>query len=232
MAQPPHPVIDNFGNFYQSWLAGQQSFLQQLLQSAALPANDKEEAQLRLINQILAHYQHYYEELSKAAGEDVFRAFSAPWLTPFERTLLWIGGFKPSIVLRLLDAAVKDLAPPQRARLEEVKAEVRRNERDLTEAMASLQEMVAAPPIVALARRAGRVMDREICEMEGAIEELKTAMVMVLNRADGVRGSAVMKVMELLDPDQRVRLLAAAAEFQLRIRRWGVHREQRHNRES
>lgn len=217
-----HTVIDSFGNFYESWLANQQSFLHHLLQSSDAGTEDKK---LRLINQVLAHYRRYHDEISKAAGEDVFRVFSAPWLTPYERTLLWICGFRPSIAFRLAEGAVRDLTPEQGAALEELKADVRRRERDLTEAMASLQETVAAPPIVGLARRAGRLVDGEICEMESAMEELKVAMVGVLDGADGLRGSTMRKVMEILNSDQTVKLLAAATEFQLRIRRWGLNRD-------
>lgn len=230
MSNPSRPiphsasVVENFGDFYNAWLETQRGFLEQL--PHVLQISDfKEERQLGLINQVLAHYQLYHEEISKAAGEDVFRVFSAPWLSSYERTLLWISGFKPSIVFRLVDGAVKDLTPAQAASMEELKADVKRKERDLTEAMASLQETVAAPPIVGLARRAGRLVDGEICEMENAIEELKIGMLGVFDGADLLRGSTMKRVMEILRTDQTLRLLAAATEFQLRIRRWGVQRD-------
>lgn len=223
----PQPVLPNFHNFHESWLSTQQSFLQQLLDSAALQSNDKEDAQLRLIAQVLAHYQQYYDELSKAAAEDIFQVLSAPWLTSFERTFLWISGFKPSLLIRLLFAAVNDLTPAQSARLNEVRAEVKWNERELTDAMASLQETIAAPPMLELARRvgAGRLVDGEICEMESAIEELKMGMLRVADRADLLRGSTGMTVVEILNSDQMVRVLAAVVGFQLRIRRWGLQRD-------
>lgn len=183
-----------------------------------------------LIKQVLAHYQLYHEEISKAVSEDVFRTFSAPWLTSYERTLLWISGFKPSIVFRLVDSAVKDLTPAQAASLEELKADVKRKERDLTEAMASLQETVAAPPLVGLARRAGRLVDGEICEMKNAIEELKIGMLGVFYSADLLRGSTMKRVMEILKTDQTLRPLAAATEFQQRIRRWGIQRDSQRTR--
>ncbi|XP_022962178.1 protein DOG1-like 4 [Cucurbita moschata] len=217
-------AIENFGNFYEIWLTRQREFLKELLHVLQIEEHE-EEKQLGVINQVLAHYQNYHEEISKAAGEDVFRVFSAPWLSSYERTLLWISGFKPSIVFRLVDGAVKDLTAVQVIRVEELKAEVRRKERDLTEALASLQETVAAPPIVGLARRAGRLVDGEICEMENAIEELKIGMLGVFDSADLLRGSTMKRVMEILRTDQTVRLLAAATEFQLRIRRWGLQRD-------
>lgn len=218
--------IENFGNFYETWLGKQQGFLEQLSQIK----DCKEEKQLGLINQVLGHYQLYHEKISKAAGEDVFKVFSAPWLSSYERTLLWISGFKPSIVFRLVEGAAKDLSLEQVARLEELKAEVRRKERDLTEAMASLQETVAAPPIVGLARRAGRLVDGEISEMENAIDELKIGMLGVFYGADLLRGSTLKRMMEILSTDQTVRLLAAAMEFQLRIRQWGVQRDSQRTR--
>ncbi|XP_008444975.1 protein ZW2 [Cucumis melo] len=235
MSNPSRPiphsvsVIENFADFYESWLTTQRSLLEQLLHVSQI-TDYKEERQLGLIKQVLAHYQLYHEEISKAVSEDVFRTFSAPWLTSYERTLLWISGFKPSIVFRLVDSAVKDLTPAQAASLEELKADVKRKERDLTEAMASLQETVAAPPLVGLARRAGRLVDGEICEMKNAIEELKIGMLGVFYSADLLRGSTMKRVMEILKTDQTLRPLAAATEFQQRIRRWGIQRDSQRTR--
>uniref|UniRef100_A0A2N9GWC9 DOG1 domain-containing protein n=1 Tax=Fagus sylvatica TaxID=28930 RepID=A0A2N9GWC9_FAGSY len=120
---------------------------------------------------------------------------------------------------------VKDLTDEQTRRMEEVKAETKNGEKELTETLARLQQSVAAPPMVALARRIGRIMDGEISSLDSAIEALKTSMLRVLEDADSLRKSTVSKVVEILSPVQTLKFLAAAAQFQLQVRRWGMERD-------
>ncbi|KAM1055429.1 hypothetical protein ACFX13_029655 [Malus domestica] len=141
----------------------------------------------------MSHYQQYFAEKARTAEEDVFVLFSPPWLSSFERSLLWLGGFKPSMVLRMVDSSIEDLTAEQATEMDAVKGETRRAERELLETMARIQESVAAPPILPLARRVGRLMDEET---------LKTAMMGVIKSADGLRGSTVRKVVKLLSPEQ------------------------------
>ena len=54
--------------------------------------------------------------------------------------------------------------------------------------------------MLALARRVGRLMDGEISSLDSAIEELKTAMLQVIEGADSLRKSTVSKVVEILSP--------------------------------
>jgi hypothetical protein len=227
MAQnPTEPnVLESFMTFFQGWLVRQQSFLEQLHHSISSESANEVNQQKSLIEQVLAHYQEYYEETAKLARQDVFLLFCPPWLSSFERTLLWAAGYKPSLILRIVDGAVKDLKDEQARRMEEVKAETKNGEKELTETLARLQESVAAPPMVALARRIGRVMDGEISSLDSAIEALKTSMLRVLEDADSLRKSTVSKVVEILSPVQTLKFLAAAAQFQLQVRRWGMERD-------
>ncbi|XP_009339278.2 protein ZW2 [Pyrus x bretschneideri] len=221
-----HPGRERFVTFLGGWLDRQQTFLDQLLNLVESPDYENKDARERiLIEQVLSHYQQYFAEKARTAEEDAFVLFSPPWLSSFERSLLWLGGFKPSMVLRMVDSSVEDLTAEQVREMDAVKGETRRAERDLSETMARIQESVAAPPILALARRVGRPMEGEISSLDMAMEMLKTAMLGVFESADGLRGSTVRKVVEVLSPEQTVKVLAAVAQFQLRIRRWGLQRD-------
>ncbi|KAM1099132.1 hypothetical protein TB2_038168 [Malus domestica] len=221
-----HPARERFVKFLGGWLDRQQTFLDQLLKLVESPDYENKDARERnLIEQVLSHYQQYFAEKARTAEEDVFVLFSPPWLSSFERSLLWLAGFKPSMVLRMVDSSVEDLTAEQAREMDAVKGETRRAERDLSETMARIQESVAAPPILALVRRVGRPMDGEISSLDMAMEMLKTAMLGVFESADGLRGSTVRKVVEVLSPEQTVKVLAAVAQFQLRIRRWGLQRD-------
>ncbi|KAL6297223.1 hypothetical protein ACE6H2_005365 [Prunus campanulata] len=225
-AAAANPARERFIVFLGGWLERQQTFLDQLLRLVDLPSSENKAHQQRhLIEQVLCHYQQYFAEKALTAEEDVFVLFSPPWLSSFERTMLWLAGFKPSLVLRMVDSSVEDLTAEQAREMEAVKGETRRAERELSETMARIQESVAAPLILALARRVGRLMDGEISSLDLAMETLKTAMLGVFESADGLRGSTVRKVVEVLSPEQTVKVLAAVAQFQLGIRRWGLKRD-------
>ncbi|KAK1355096.1 hypothetical protein POM88_048352 [Heracleum sosnowskyi] len=65
------------------------------------------------VSRVLTHYQEYYERKYRIADEDVFLVISPPWLNTLELSLLWIGGYKPSQVLRLATDSVLDLNADQ-----------------------------------------------------------------------------------------------------------------------
>ena len=222
---------DRFEAFYEDWLVGQRALLYELRQVAAFPpeaaeVDDKERRRTRLIEQSLTHYQRYFAERNELAGGDVFIVLSSPWLSSFERTYLWISWYRPTLILRLVESGVaEELSPEQGRRLERLRAETVRSEREVSEAMAAVQESVAAPPLVAVVRRMGRVVDGEISAIDAAMERLREAMVGVLGSADALRESTMRTALEMLSPAQAVKFLTAAAEFQLRIRRWGLQRD-------
>ncbi|TKY74500.1 Transcription factor TGA4 [Spatholobus suberectus] len=92
---PEQDVQQSFEAFYEGWLARQENLLEQLL--SVMP--DAAEQQRTLIEQALCHYQQFLEEKSKVANDDVFLLFPRPWLSAYERALLWIGDYKPSLPL-------------------------------------------------------------------------------------------------------------------------------------
>ncbi|KDP41541.1 hypothetical protein JCGZ_15948 [Jatropha curcas] len=220
MARPS----ENFETFFNGWLDRLQALSEQL--RIAIEAENAQRTEYRkyLIDQVLSHYKLYYQVKVNAAREDPFLFLNPPWLSSFERTLLWLGDFNPSVIFKLIDRSVTDLTPEQIERIKEVKLAIRREERVLSDTMASIQESLASPPILNLARRfgrSGRLIDGEVSEIEVAEDMLKTQVHNVLESADALRGLTVAKVLEILSPVQSVTFMIAAADFQLRMRRLG-----------
>ncbi|KAL5721019.1 hypothetical protein ACHQM5_013628 [Ranunculus cassubicifolius] len=211
---------NSFETFFEGWLVRQEHYLDELL--SAEP-NCEEELQA-LILRVLQHYQQYYEAKSIAIDHDVFHVFSPSWFSSFERSFLWIGGFKPALVFRILATSVGDLSGEQGEMVERLKGEVKGEEIELEKEMAMVQESVAAPPLLDMARRAGRLVDGERRAVDAVIESLKNSMQVLVGRADCLRVTTTKKVIEILSPVQRVKLLASAAQLQLRIRSWGSNR--------
>ncbi|XAR55812.1 hypothetical protein NMG60_11036018 [Bertholletia excelsa] len=216
--------VASFESFFDGWLGRQEHFLDELL-VAQHNCHDSNEDDLRdLIGRVLSHYQEYYEEKSRAASRNVFLVFGPSWFTPLEHTFFWIAGFKPGLAFKLVETAVgPDLTPDQSQRLSLLLRETKAAERELAEQLAQLQEGVAAPPIVELARQQGRgTRDGEVLEVEGVLEALRSAMEAVLSGADLLRTRTAARVVEILTPVQGVKFLASVAQLQLRIRNWGL----------
>ncbi|KAI3689114.1 hypothetical protein L2E82_47063 [Cichorium intybus] len=213
-------VRESFAEYFEGWEVQHKTYLEKLIANQ----NETEEESLRhLVEQVLCHYQEYYNEKIKAAESDVFLMFSPPWFSSFERTLLWASGFRPSIAFRLVRESVGvELSEEQKARIAAVREKTRRVEKEIGEAMAGVQESVAAQPFYGLVKRAARLVDGEVSEMENAVEELKAVMLAVMRDADCLRQHTAGEVLEVLTPAQKVKFLAGTSQFWLQSRRLGM----------
>lgn len=207
-----------FTAFLEGWLVRQEHYLEELMSSVASEGDLQE-----LVSRILAHYQQYYDEKSKIAERDIFLVFSPTWFTPLETAFLWIAGFRPGLVFRLLRDSIPDVSEEQARTLARLRRETRLEELSLDNDLARVHEAVAAPPIIDVARRGRRPVDGEIANEDDALANLKAALEAAVAAADSLRTRTALKVMEVLRPAQNVRFLTAAAQLQLRIRSWGLH---------
>ncbi|RZC84469.1 hypothetical protein C5167_047258 [Papaver somniferum] len=217
----------SFEQFLDGWLARQQRYLAELIHTNANAKEIPEEELKSLISRVLGHYQQYYEAKSTASRRDVFVLFSPPWFSTYERTFLWIAGFKPGLLLRILNKAVKDLTEDQSIRVRRIDTETKVAERELNQEMAAIQERVVSPGLVDLARRGGRLIDGETLDRDSEFQSLKEAMEAVVVAADYLRVTVTRKLVEVLNPAQAISFLTAATQLQVRIRVWGSQMERR-----
>ncbi|KAI5650025.1 hypothetical protein M9H77_36030 [Catharanthus roseus] len=219
---------ETFTGFYENWHIKHQEILEKLIECVE---NEEEEdqdhqCQEEIFNQVLSHYQEFFQEKSKAANEDVFLVISAPWFSSFERALIWVSAFRPSMLFSLIKNSIgEDLGHDQQVKIEAIKVETKREEKAIEEEFAKVQESVADSGIFPLLRRFERIIDGEISELDNAMEELKKGMIMVVEEADVLRGLTVKKLMEVLNPIQNLKFLIAAVQFVARARTWGLYKD-------
>jgi len=114
LAPPVDPRVAAFEMEYARWVEDQKKQAAEL--RAALQSGAPE-FQLRfLVDAALAHYGALFEAKSQAARADAFFVLSGVWRAPAERFFLWIGGFRPSELLKVLAPQLDPLAEPRRRR--------------------------------------------------------------------------------------------------------------------
>ncbi|XP_010511109.1 PREDICTED: transcription factor TGA4-like [Camelina sativa] len=227
------PIIsssETFTSFFNDWLLRHRQLIQQLAHFDDETISVTPEEEESLVTQFLSHCLQYYQEKSAAvsvAGDDIYDFFSPPWLSSCEKLILWIGGFKPGMVFKLITTSVNDLTSHQKDQLESIRLETKRRERALMGRFAHLQQSVGDPLLMVPFKRIGalRLGEREQSEMEEAMEVLKREMKEAMKNADQLRCVTVRKVVEVLNPGQAIKLLRAAGEFYLKLRDLGVQIE-------
>lgn len=210
----------------------QKHYLDELL-SAQQHCHDMQDEDIKeLCSRMLAHYQEIFEAKSRIAQRDVFLAFSPTWLTSLEQTFLWIAGFKPGMVFRIVTNSVLDMSEDQTHRMNRLMEETKLEERAHNDELAKVHESVAGPTMLEAARRSGRLVAGEASEEETAMATLRAALESVVANADSLRMRTTVKVVEILRPAQKVRFFAGAAQLQLKIRSWGLQRQEDERQES
>ncbi|KAK7373909.1 hypothetical protein VNO80_07329 [Phaseolus coccineus] len=217
----------SFEAFLQGWMVRQKEFLGELL-SAQQQYQEGRRADVRpLIDRVICHYGQYFEEKSKLAHHNIFLVFSPPWFSSLEKSFLWVGGFKPGVAFQVVNTALRDLTEDQKEKLSQLKQESKVKERTLNDDLAKLQESVADPPLVDMARSQGRLcFSRSFMVDQGLVpSSFKEKLENLVADADALRTDTALKIMKILRPAQIVSFMASAAELQIKIRSWGLDKD-------
>lgn len=86
---------------YARWQEDHKKQIDEL--RTALNAHASDDDLRRITDSIMAHYCEAFRLKGAAAKADAFHVLSAMWKTPVERCFLWLGGFRPSELLKVYD---------------------------------------------------------------------------------------------------------------------------------
>ncbi|XP_047340366.1 protein ZW2-like [Impatiens glandulifera] len=223
---------ESFTSFFQSWMNRQNDFREELLNTISSYASDRPESMTQdeltsrdqritdLLSRVRLHYLEYFETKGRLIEADVYTILSSTWLTSYERVTLWVGGFKPGLVFRVVPRAELELTPDQETRIEAVLEEIMADEIWLTEEHSRIQREAPSivAPYVTEAAQSGRIGT----EGERVMNSLKSAFATLVACADRVRVKATTKVIAILNPIQTVKFYVAMATHQVRMRELGL----------
>ncbi|XP_076882416.1 protein ZW2-like [Bidens hawaiensis] len=215
----------DFHAFLGVWMTRLELYLNQLLHIIQFMDQQDESKLQQLINQVMTHYHEYFLAKAQVYHRDVFLVLSPPWFSSYERTFLCLAGFKPSLAISVVKSCGVEFSSSQVKQLERLTAETKHEERMMTERLAALEQQLTAPPMLAIARTSGKEVNGMVNEADIAVDRMAEEMEVLVECADYLREKTASKVIEILTTPQKVRFLAALAQLQLRIRRWGQMRD-------
>ncbi|XP_027163199.1 protein DOG1-like 4 [Coffea eugenioides] len=241
-------IEEKFSNFFETWMSKLEEYVQHhLTLKKENKSSDEEVHYVPLVNKLTQHHKDYYTAKWACASEDVLAFFTPVWLSPLENAYLWITGWKPSMILRLVDSLRKgqvpgatslaDLSEEQVKKIEGLRSRIRVDEEKVEREMERQQVAMADRKMVELARLVSLTKNGEhlaaasSSQINGLVEmatkELLAGLEKVMKMADCVRLKTLKGVLDVLNPMQSADFLASSSVLQIQMRKWGKKREKR-----
>ncbi|KAM0013265.1 putative transcription factor TGA like domain-containing protein [Helianthus debilis subsp. tardiflorus] len=92
----------DFHTFLRDWMIGLEHYLHQLLHHLEFLDQQDEPKLKQLIHQVTTHYHEYFLAKAQVYRQNVFLALSPPWFNSYERTFLWLAGFRPGLAIHVV----------------------------------------------------------------------------------------------------------------------------------
>ncbi|XP_059624356.1 transcription factor TGA1-like isoform X2 [Cornus florida] len=188
---------------YGHWVEEQNRQICELRNALYPPVTDKD---LRmLVDCALNHYFTLFRMRATAAKADVFYMMFGMCKTSAERFFLWIGGFRPSELLRVLEPQLAPLTDQQHLDICKLRQSCQQAEDAFSQGMEKLKQNLAESVA------AGQLG-------EGTALERLEALVRFVNEADHLRQETLQQMSRILTTDQAARALIALGEYFQRLR--------------
>ncbi|EPS70828.1 hypothetical protein M569_03931 [Genlisea aurea] len=210
----------SFDSEYARWLDEQNKHVNELRTAVNAHAGDTE---LRtIVDGVSAHFNDIFRVKGNAAKTDVFHILSGMWKTPAERCFLWIGGFRPSELLKLLVNQLENLTEQQVNGLYNLQQTSHQAEDALSQGMEALQQSLAetladgSSPSSGPDGSSGNV-GNYMGQMAMAMGKLGS-LEGFLKQADNLRQQTLQQMHRILTTRQSARALLLISDYFSRLR--------------
>ncbi|XP_048138664.1 bZIP transcription factor TGA10-like isoform X2 [Rhodamnia argentea] len=175
------------------------------------------ESDLRLfVDNCVAHFDEAMNLRAMLAKSDVFHLVSGMWMTPTERCFMWIGGFRPSELIKMVFSHIEPLTEQQVMGICGLQQSTQEAEEVLTQGLEalnhSLSDTIASDPLTSPPN-----MANFMGHMAVAINKL-SALESFVRQADNLRHQTICQLHQLLTARQAAKCFLAIAEYFHRLR--------------
>lgn len=163
-----------------------------------------------IVDGYLSHYDEIFRLKGVAAKSDVFHLITGMWTTPAERCFLWMGGFRPSDLIKMLIAQLDPLTEQQVMGIYGLQHSSQQAEEALSQGQEQLQQSL----IDTIA--SGSVAD-DMAHMVMALGQL-TNLEGFVRQADNLRQQTIHQLCRILTVRQAARCFLVIGEYYGRLR--------------
>ncbi|KAG6660897.1 transcription factor TGA1 [Carya illinoinensis] len=202
--------ITTFEMEYGHWMEEQNRQIRDL--RMALNAHITDIELRMLVDSGMNHYFELFRMKATAIKADVFYMMSGMWKTSAERFFLWIGGVRPSQLLKVLGPQLNPMTDQQSLDVFNLEHSCQQAEDALSQGVERLQQMLAET--VAAGQPSEGSCNQQ---MTNAMEKLEALMSFVA-QADYIRREALQQMSRILTTRQAARGLLALGEYFERLR--------------
>ncbi|XP_044488771.1 transcription factor TGA2.3-like [Mangifera indica] len=201
---------------YARWLDEHQRLINDLRSSVNSHMGDNELC--HHVDGVIAHYEEVFQLKSIGAKADVFHMLSGMWKTPAERCFMWLGGFRPSELLKIVGNHLEPLADQQLMGICNLQQSSQQAEDALSQGMEALQQSLVDTLSTASLGPAGsgNVADY-MGQMAIAMGKLAT-LENFLYQADLLRQQTLQQIQRILTTQQAARALLVIHDYTSRLR--------------
>ncbi|GMH28365.1 hypothetical protein Nepgr_030208 [Nepenthes gracilis] len=168
------------------------------------------------VNRYVAHYGVVMNLKTMFVKTDLFYLISGMWKTPVERWFMWMGGFRPSDLIKLIAHQIEPLTEQQLLRVCQLQRSAQEGEEALSQGFEalkqSLSDAMAADPL-----SCPLLMANYVGQMAFAIDKLSTLEGFV-RQAESLRHQTFHQLHQLLTTHQAARCFLIIAEYFHRLR--------------
>ncbi|KAG8646806.1 hypothetical protein MANES_09G031700v8 [Manihot esculenta] len=175
------------------------------------------ENELRLfVDNCLAHYDVVMNLKGMVAKVDVFHLVSGMWKTPAERCFMWIGGFRPSELIKIILNQIEPLTEQQILGIYGLQQSTQEAEEALSQGLEALNQSLS-DTIASDSLSCPPNMTNYMGQMAVAINKLSTLEGFV-RQADNLRHQTLHRLHQILTIRQAAKCFLAIAEYFHRLR--------------
>ncbi|XP_024985490.1 transcription factor TGA9 isoform X2 [Cynara cardunculus var. scolymus] len=193
---------------YTRWLDDDQRHMAELRKGLQSHLSDGD---LRVIvDSFVAHYDEIFQLKTVAAKSDVFHLITGMWTTPAERCFLWMGGFRPSELIKMLSIQLDPLTEQQVVGIYSLQQSSQQAEEALTQGLDQLHQSL----VDTIA--SGSVNDG-VHHMAVALGKL-TNLEGFVRQADNLRQQTLHQLHRILTVRQAAKCFLVISEYYGRLR--------------
>nr|XP_045086504.1 transcription factor TGA2.3-like isoform X2 [Aegilops tauschii subsp. strangulata] len=200
---------------YARWLEEHHKQVDELRAAVSAHAGDGDLQSI--VDTIMARSDEIFRLKGAAAKADAFRVISGTWMTPVERCFLWLGGFRPSELLKLLASRLEPLTEKQLDSIDVLRRSSLQAEEALCREMEALRRSVTEA--VAAAGSSSLSCSDADCTGQMAVAVGKLGVMEgLLRQADDLRLRILEETRRVLTTRQCARAVLVVTDYFSRMR--------------